>query len=177
MIETGKKLRLVAGTINAWPDDAEWRNYTLDICPREIWDRDLPGPIAPDFVADLADFDFKAETFDEIRAHHVLEHMTYPQAAEAVGNVWRLLKPGGVFDVEVPDMDAVAAAWHTGDHSPEDLQQWIYGEQLSNHTAADSHRYGWTEPALREILTAHSFTVGNRYAEGLALRFTATKGR
>lgn len=171
-----RKLRLYAGTINARPDDAEFRNFTLDISARGVWDRDLAMSVLPDFVMDISSLvDFRDETWDELVYHHVLEHLSLDAAVKALNEARRVLKTGGVLDIEVPDMDEIVKAWHDLSYPPDDLQQWIYGEQLPHHEPGDSHRYGWTQTALSAALLFAGFDPSYRFDQGLALRYRAVK--
>ena len=92
-----------------------------------------------------------------------------------IHNLVRLLHPGGILDVEVPDITLVVAAWQAGDLGYEEFQQWLYGEQLRDHTAADNHRAAYTEEALRAALEGADLDPGVRLEAGLAVRFRATK--
>ena len=170
------KRRLIVGTINHWPDDGEWENTHVDISAREIWDVEK-GPVPVDIVADLADGlpMIRPGRFDEVRCHHVLEHMTLPAVKCGIDAVWRVLKRGGVFDVEVPDMDRIAQAWVNEEYPKEDLQQWIYGEQLPRHEPGDNHRYGFWADKLRVLLEIVGFEVPAREETGLAVRYIARK--
>lgn len=171
------KHRLIAGTINHWPDGDGWQNWTLDVSDRPVWSSDLSMAVAPDFVADLTGGlpDFRDEMFDEVRVHHVLEHLSFDGTRAAAGAIWRILRPLGTLDVEVPDLDGIAQAYVAGELDFDGAQQWLYGEQLPNHLPGDSHRVAWTEAELRRVLTDAEFVVGPRLAEGLAIRFIATK--
>lgn len=170
------KYRLIAGTINHYVPEEGWENLHLDVSPRGIWHHDLNLTVAPDFVADLADLSFlREEMFDEVRAHHVLEHMSYQQAEAACQSVYRVLKPGGTFDVEVPDADRVCHAYVAGELDADALSQWLYGEQLPNHEPGDSHRYGHTPATLGGLLAQAGFKFGDRDDTGLALRYLAKK--
>lgn len=53
---------------------------------------------------DVRTVDFPAGTVDEVLASHVLEHLTRADALAIVGNVFRWLKPGGLFVVEMPNL-------------------------------------------------------------------------
>lgn len=170
------KLRLVAGTINDPPLEDGWRSFTLDIENRGVWNRDLDMAVQPDFVADIASLPiFRDDMFDEIRIHHVLEHLHPERARVAIGELRRILKADGVLDVEVPDIARVCAAYTAGDLDHAGVSQWLYGEQLPNHTMADSHRSAWTEALLDEALTAAGLHAGEALAAGLACRFRAVK--
>ncbi len=171
------KTRLIAGTINHIADDSEWHNIHLDVSDRGIHDAEIGAMVQPDVVADLSQWlpMFADDTFDEVRAHHVLEHLTSQQGLNALIAIYRVLKPGGEFDVEVPDMDRICDAWVKRDHSALDLQQWVFGEQLANHEPGDNHRFGYNEELLRERLVAQGFEVGEREETDLALRLIARK--
>lgn len=170
------KMRLIAGTINDWPDDGEWRNFTLDVSPRGIWNHDLAMAVQPDFVADITNLvEFREDTFDEVRLHHVLEHLSGAQGRVALGELHRVLKPGATLDVEVPDLDRVCSAYVTEEISADDARQWLLGEQLANHEDSDTHRCLWTDGELRAALVDAGFAMGEREETGLALRFVAVK--
>ena len=52
---------------------------------------------------------------DEVRASHVLEHVPAPDRVAVFNEVWRVLKPGGRFEVIVPlfpDWGAIADPTH-----------------------------------------------------------------
>lgn len=46
---------------------------------------------------------YDADQFDLVYASHVLEHIPWFNTARALADVHRILKPGGVFEVWVPD--------------------------------------------------------------------------
>lgn len=173
------KVRLIAGTINHHQDDDEWHNIHLDVSERGI--HSLVGGkgrfVPPDVVANLADGlpMFEKNHFDEVRLNHVLEHMSLEANHRALTAVFRVLKQGGIADIEVPDIDAVCRAWVAGEYTPDALQQWIYGEELKYHEPGDSHRYGFWSERLQEILEATGFKVDACENVGLALRAMARK--
>ena len=63
-----------------------------------------------DFVGDAADLSqFNDETFDEVYASHVIEHLGYQnELPEATKGIHRILKPGGVFRMSVPGAAAAS---------------------------------------------------------------------
>lgn len=75
----------------------------------------------PDVLWDLtkkAKLPFKANTFDEIHAYEVLEHLAYQGDYKfffrEFSEYWRILKPGGLFFASVP---ALNSRWRFGDPS------------------------------------------------------------
>jgi SAM-dependent methyltransferase len=79
------------------------------------------NPLAkPDILLDLEfeDLPFDENTFDEVHAYEVLEHIGAQGDAERLlrqfSDYWRVLKPGGLFCATVPDYRGV---WAWGDPS------------------------------------------------------------
>lgn len=169
------RVRLIAGTINRYPDTEQWRNIHLDAADRPIYDQGTGIMVRPDVIAKLQDElpMFPDETFDEVRCWHVIEHMSLDHAGLAFAAIYRVLRPGGTFDVETPDMDRIASAWTTRAYSLEELQQWIHGEDMGG--AFDGHRSSWNEGMLHTRLEAAGFRVGPREETGLAVRLIARK--
>ena len=67
------------------------------------------------FVGDILDAPFASESFDVITCFDVLEHVYQPRQAMAKVGEW--LKPGGIFYVQVPNVDSAEARvfgsyWH-----------------------------------------------------------------
>lgn len=87
---------------------SHWANLvTLDIDPA----------CRPDVVADLNErLPFKDNTFDEIHAYDVLEHVgfqgDYKFFFRQFEDLWRVLKPGGFLCAVVPKQDSI---WAWGD--------------------------------------------------------------
>jgi len=64
----------------------------------------------PDVVADIEGrFPFEDNTFDQVRAHHILEHVHNEAKVHVMAEIWRVLRPGGVADIEVPTFPSVQA--------------------------------------------------------------------
>lgn len=168
------KLRLVAGTINSYEAEEGWQNYHLDVTTRGVWDRKLNMAVQPEFIGDIADLvDFRDEMFDAVQLWHVLEHLSYDRGMSALRELRRILVPHGRLDIEVPDMDRIVEAWVSEEHSRDDLQQWIYGEDIGD--AADYHRYGWTADSLADALRETGFGILEMPDTGLAVRYIAER--
>lgn len=168
------KKRLIAGTINVYEPEEGWKNYHLDVTSRGVWDRDLSMAVAPEFIGDIRNLvDFRDEMFDAIQLWHVLEHLDMVGGHAALAELHRVLVPGGILDIEVPDMDRIAGAWVDGSQDRAGLQQWIYGEDIGD--AADYHRYGWTGQSLADALRATDFEIVDSPDTGLAVRYICAK--
>jgi len=57
----------------------------------------------PDVVHDIEErFPFPDNYFDEVRAYHILEHIHTEKKVFVMYEIWRVLKPGGIADIELP---------------------------------------------------------------------------
>lgn len=103
---------------------------------------DLAGPagvIAHDLRRPLP---FPSASFDGVYSSHVLEHLTAVDGKRLVGEMWRVLKPGGVARIVVPDLERICAE---------------YLEQLhalhANPTPRNRQRYEWIKLELIDQMT------------------------
>ena len=61
-----------------------------------------------DKIADLSKYwPWDDNSVDEIRAYDIIEHL--PNKIHTVNEAWRVLKPGGIFDIIVPTTDGRGA--------------------------------------------------------------------
>lgn len=73
--------------------------FNVDIAPS------VPGVLKADISQGLA---FERDSFDAVYHSHVLEHLTRAQAAPFMSECFRVLRPGGILRVVVPDLEAIA---------------------------------------------------------------------
>jgi len=85
--------------------------------PRPGW-INLDNKMRPgvDVVADLrADLPFPDETFDYAAAIHVLPHISLAGLVTALARIRRVLRPGGVLRLALPDLELAMAAYRRRD--------------------------------------------------------------
>ena len=119
-----------------------------------------PGPHV-DHVGnalDLARFDDGC--FAEVYASHVLEHFDYTDELPRVLAEWhRVLAPGGVLRVSVPDLDILAHLLlqrHAFDVNQRfELMRMIFGGHMHEH---DHHRVGLNQDFMTVYLARAGFT-------------------
>jgi hypothetical protein len=86
---------------------------------------------------------------DEVRASHILEHFSHTQIGRVLDEWVRVLKPGGVLKVAVPDFELIARAYLAGKQIP------IQGYVMGGHVDADDHHGAlFDREALTDALSA-----------------------
>src|ERR1035438_8402201 len=82
----------------------EWTNLKFSVLPQPedgtIQHYDICRPLP-----------FPEDTFDSVYALHIIEHLTPEEAGEFVAEVFRLLRPGGIFRVSTPDLEGILRAY------------------------------------------------------------------
>ncbi len=117
-----------------------------------------PGPIV-DIVGNLCDLSgIASASCDEIYASHVLEHVSYREDLPRVlGDLFRILKPGGRFMVAVPDLQVLCAMFAHPQMQPADrneIMHMIFGGQEDIY---DRHLTGFNFQILGTYLAMAGF--------------------
>ena len=127
-----------------------------------------PAPYV-DHVCSASDLSvFPDNSFDEIYASHVLEHLDYTGELSAALQEWRrALKPGGRVYVSVPDMDTLAALFLLSKERLSfgerfEVMCMLFGGHISKH---DYHVVGLNEEFLTAFLTEAGFANIRRVGE------------
>jgi SAM-dependent methyltransferase len=96
-----------------------------------------------DLLADLSEpWPWKDSTIGEIRAADIIEHL--PDKIRTMNEAWRVLKPGGTFDIEVPTTDG-PGAWQDPTHcSFWNRNSFFYFEVGNFHRERFAKAYGIT---------------------------------
>jgi SAM-dependent methyltransferase len=89
--------------LNLGSCDRHFEGFTnIDICP------------PADVIADLTQtWPWADSSVDEIRAYDILEHL--PDIRKTMNEAWRVLKPGGIFDIFIPTTEG-RGAWQDPTH-------------------------------------------------------------
>ena len=126
-----------------------------------------PGPHV-DHVGNAADLSrFETGSFSEVYASHVLEHFDYKDELLATLKEWhRVLMPGGMLHVSVPDLDTLARLFVDRQRlNPDErylVMRMIFGGHVDRY---DYHMVGLNEEFLRGYLTAAGFAQAARVPE------------
>jgi len=92
---------------------------------------------------EMAPLPFENESFDVVYSNHNLEHVV--NRAQLVEEIWRILKPGGIFDVTVPH------------HSNP------VGKRLDHHGCFSMQSFDSLVPQDREKYENRRFSVAERH--------------
>ena len=121
-----------------------------------------------DIVADASEhIPLETGSVDEIRCIHVLEHVTRDKYPLMLREMHRVLKPGGVLYVEVPDfkgtIDNLLAAFNSND--VEAIHIWTTSVYGKNERAGMAHHWGFYEGLLRREFRHQGFKEVDRLLE------------
>ena len=145
----------VAKGASELPGWRQWLNKAPDGMRVDIGsgpDGPPAGFVSLDRPTDLEEpWPLEDESVAVLRANHVLEHLESP--AHAMNEIWRVLKPGGVAVITVPDAASAGAAAHPEHKSfwvPESFLFWTKPELLSTVEQATPTPFNLLYLARRE---------------------------
>src|SRR5262245_9877664 len=87
---------------------------------------------------------------DQVRASHILEHFSHRLTSQVLKEWVRVLKPGGVLKVAVPDFDWIVRAYSNGRRADAMLEYYLFGGHVDTN---DYHKALFNEDKLRTALT------------------------
>jgi len=120
---------------------------------------DIRPGVKPDRVGDVRRLDWVPdESVEQILARDVLEHVSWRETDAVLAEWFRVLKPGGVLHLQLPDLKYLAnhfwfAHWNDLARKRE-LVRWFYGDQ---DYAENTHRSGFDKYLLRDALHRAGF--------------------
>jgi ubiquinone/menaquinone biosynthesis C-methylase UbiE len=162
----GRRTVLHVGCGPAGPDKLplvfrtpEWQEVRLDIDPE----------VTPDIVASITDMPAVPEaSMNAVYSSHNLEHLYAHEVPLALREFWRVLRPGGLLFIQVPDLQAVAAevakgnlenALYISPAGPIAALDILYGLRaaISRGNYFMAHRTGFTARTLSIHILASGF--------------------
>jgi predicted SAM-dependent methyltransferase len=148
-----------------------WKELRLDLDPA----------VQPDIVASITDLNMLGEaSVDAIWSSHNIEHLESHEVPTALAEFYRVLRPGGLLLMTLPDLQAVAklvaedqledVAYQSeaGPVSPIDI---LFGmrSQIAAGRSTMAHRTGFTQRTLKGHLNKAGFTNGQFWTQDLDL--------
>ncbi|NHI89599.1 MAG: methyltransferase domain-containing protein [Candidatus Thorarchaeota archaeon] len=98
---------------------------------------------------------FDNDTFTQVDCIHVLEHLGAAKSIYALSEIYRVLKPNGIFLLETPDLVNSFKSFVKGKEKDRKLlMNWIYGLD----SPGMSHRYGFPRVLMKRMLEETGFT-------------------
>lgn len=145
------------------PDLVEQKRTTTDRYYKvEYTLEDFQKPKALECVVDrygsMMDLDrlFEPDSVDEVRAVQCLEHLTRDEARRALEAFHRILKPGGVVHLDVPDFEETVRQLlaQPDEASKEYFYRLVFGSQKNEWSL---HKDGHSFAKLKAMLEAVGF--------------------
>lgn len=118
--------------------------------------RDIPGV---DFACPAWDIDNYVElnSVDIIFSRHMFEHLTFAQGKKTLETWYKILKPGGMVEMSLPNMDFHVNQWIKG-KDMEHALAGFWGWQREGETDVwDVHKSGYNEKTLKTLVEQHNF--------------------
>jgi len=132
--------------------------------------RDIPGfkgmdcdpHPGVDYVGDISDLSrFESESVAEIYASHCLEHFPHTKTVSVLKEWARVLVPGGILYVAVPDFKRTVELYaRTG------MNDWVVNYLWGDQGYQTAYHYtGFDEGRLRNVLLAAGFSEASQVEE------------
>lgn len=111
-----------------------------------------------DFIGDISDLSqFEENTFTEIYASHVLEHVPQKKVKDTLKGIYRTLKDNSKLYVSVPDMEILCKIF-IDEKAPAKVKfhamRMMFGGQVDQY---DFHYFGWNFLFLSDFLKQAGF--------------------
>jgi predicted SAM-dependent methyltransferase len=106
----------------------------------------LDGYLNCDVEHDIRKLDFPDNSADEIRASHVLEHVSHRETGIVLAEFLRILKPGGLLKIAVPDFSKIARGYASGQGHKFPVEGYLMGGHVDEN---DRHMAIFDEQKLR----------------------------
>lgn len=83
--------------------------------------------VNPDVIADILNLPYVDSSVDYIRAYDILEHIPLGKTIPVIEEIYRVLKPGGIFESFTPDAETGQGAFQDPTHLSFWVEQsWLY---------------------------------------------------
>ena len=100
-------------------------------------------------------FRFDDDTFEAVYASHLLEHLEPDIAERCLNEVRRVLRPGGILRLAVPDLDEVVAGYDPAE--PDRFLAGLYDAHSGRRSRTSLHRWMYNGKSLEALLERVGF--------------------
>lgn len=125
---------------------------------------DLDRSSGADIITNVSNLGFIGDSsVEEIKAYHLIEHLTEREFLDALLEWFRVLHPGGKIVLECPDLEELCREWLKASETERwysyngtwhSLIKHFYGNQ---RTPLQLHKNGFTKERLQDLLTMYGF--------------------
>lgn len=119
-----------------------------------------------DHVADVMALPFDDDSAEIIYFSHGLEHIPRPKVLDALAEWRRVLVPGGILRLSMPDFEVISGLYHDEKVHLIRLQGMLWGKQNYN---GNMHYCGWDYETLAHALARADFYSVKRWAPSRVL--------
>ena len=118
---------------------------------------DNRAEVKPDLVCDVIEgLPYDDNSVDEVRAFDFLEHIPLGKTVGIIEEIWRVLKPGGIFESFTPDAENGQGAFQDFSH----VSFWVENSWL--YFSEPNYRALYNTKANFQIKTMKRLQSGNR---------------
>jgi len=126
--------------------------------------------VKPDLIADVLEgLPFDDNSLDEVRAYDFLEHIPIGQTIQVITEIWRVLKPGGVFESSTPSTEGRGAFADPTHVSFWNRNSWLY---YSNKEHRDLYgiKANFTITDIEDVVTNKTLNIIHTHVVGKAVK-------
>lgn len=118
---------------------------------------DINADVKPDYVMDVCYLDFEDETFNEVLAKDVVEHLGYFRTKYFLSEAFRVLRKDKFLIIETPDIEKTFKLFLEACNQidREKILGWVYGSE----TKYMSHKYCYPVELMESLLIESGFEV------------------
>ena len=88
---------------------------------------DNRSEVSPDLLCDITEgLPYPDNSVDRVRAHDILEHVALGKTVPLIEEIYRVLRPGGVFEHYTPSTDGRGAFQDPDHRSFWNINSWLY---------------------------------------------------
>lgn len=123
-----------------------------------------------DEVFDLCEIPYKDNTISTISSEHALEHVPLEKSKKAIKEWFRVLEPGGVLNLYIPDLELCALGYVNSNNKktingvPDKVwyKMTLYGAQRAENGSDAQHQFhltGFSKDEIKELLEEAGFII------------------
>lgn len=105
---------------------------------------------------------YEDNSVDEVRASHLLEHFSHREVQAVIHEWVRVLKPGGLLKIAVPDFDKIVNAYMNGAGDRIPIESYLMGGQVD---AGDHHGSIWQRQKLEAMMNVAGIRGVHEFAD------------